>query len=107
MPKRGETYHLDLDPTRVKEQAGKRFVYVLSPADESLAIVLPISTGVTLARGQGFAVTLMSAGARTTGVIICNQPRTIALRARGTRRIEAVPDFITQEMLLRIAPLVT
>lgn len=107
LPKRGEIYHLDLDPTRGKEQAGKRFVYVLSPADENLAIVLPISTGVTLARNQGFAVTLMGSGTRTTGVVICNQPRTVALRERGAKRIETVPDFITQEVLLRIAPLVT
>ena len=107
LPKRGEIYHIDLDPTRGKEQVGRRFVYVLSPADENLAIVLPISTGVTLARNQGFAVTLMGAGTRTTGVIICNQPRTVSLRERGAKRIEVVPDFITQEVLLRIAPLVT
>ena len=107
LSKRGEIYHLDLDPTRGKEQAGKRFVYVLSPADENLAIVLPISTGVTLARSLGFAVTLMGAGTRTTGVIICNQPRTVALRERGARRVEVVPDFVTHEVLLRIAPLVT
>ena len=95
LPKRGEIYHLDLDPTRGKEQAGKRFVYVLSPADENLAIVLPIGTGVTLARSLGFAVTLMGAGARTSGIIICNQPRTVALRERGAKRIEAVPNFIS------------
>ena len=107
LPKRGEVYHLDLNPTRGKEQSGKRFVYVLSPADENLAIVLPISTGVTLARHQGFAVTLMGAGTRTTGVIICNQPRTVALRKRGAKRVESVPGVVTAEVLLRIAPLVT
>jgi mRNA interferase ChpB len=107
LPKRGEIYHLDLNPVRGKEQAGKRFVYVLSPADENLAIVLPISTGTTLARNQGFAVTLMGAGTTTSGVIICNQPRTVALRERGAEQIEAVPDVVTQEVLLRIAPLVT
>lgn len=107
LPKRGEIYHLDLNPVRGKEQAGRRFVYLLSPADENLAIVLPISTGITLARSQGFAVTLMGAGTKTTGVIICNQPRTVALRERGAKRIERVPEIITQEVLLRIAPLVT
>lgn len=107
LPKRGEIYHLDLNPVRGKEQAGKRFVYVLSPADDNLAIVLPISTGITLARNQGFAVTLMGAGTRTSGVIICNQPRTVALRERGAKRIETVPAVVTQEVLLRIAPLVT
>lgn len=107
LPKRGEIYHLDLNPVRGREQAGKRFVYVLSPADENLVIVLPISTGITLARNQGFAVTLMGAGTKTTGVIICNQPRTVALRERGAKRIETVPDMVTREVLLRIAPLVT
>lgn len=107
LSKRGEIYHLDLNPVRGREQAGRRFVYVLSPADDNLAIVLPISTGITLARNQGFAVTLMGAGTKTTGVIICNQPRTVALRERGAKRIEMAPDVITQEVLLRIAPLVT
>lgn len=107
LARRGEIYHIDLDPTRGKEQAGKRYVFVLSPADENLAIVLPISTGVTLARNQGFAVTLMGAGTRTTGVIICNQPRTVALRERGAKRIETVPQVIVDEVLLRIAPLMT
>ncbi|MFM9968297.1 MAG: type II toxin-antitoxin system PemK/MazF family toxin [Burkholderiales bacterium] len=107
LAKRGEIYHLDLNPVRGKEQAGRRFVYVLSPADENLAIVLPISTGVTLARSQGFTVTLMGAGTKTTGVIICNQPRTVALRERGARRVEMVPETVTREVLIRMAPLVT
>lgn len=67
LPKRGEICRLDLNPVRGKDLAGKRFVYVLSPADENLAIVLPIGTGITLARNQGFAVTLMGAGTKTTG----------------------------------------
>ena len=104
---RGEIYHLDLDPTKGREQAGRRFVFVLSPADDDLAIVLPISQGITLARNQGFAVTLMGAGTRTQGVIICNQPRTVALRARGAKRIEAAPDVVVDEVLMRIAPWAT
>lgn len=107
LPRRGEIFHMDLNPTRGKEQAGRRFVFVLSPADDNLAIVLPISREITLARSQGFAVTLMGAGTRTTGVIICNQPRTVALRERGAKRIEMAPDSIIDEVLLRLAPLVT
>lgn len=105
--KRGEIYHLDLDPTKGREQAGKRFVFVLSPADDDLAIVLPIRQGITLARNQGFAVTLMGAGTRTQGVIICNQPRAVALKARGAKRIETAPDVIVDEVLIRIAPWAT
>ena len=105
--KRGEIYHLDLDPTKGRKQAGRRFVFVLSPADDDLAIVLPISQGITLARNQGFAVTMMGTGTRTQGVIICNQPRTVALKARGARRIESVPQVVIDEVLIRIAPLMT
>lgn len=105
--KRGEIYHLDLDPTKGPEQAGRRFVFILSPADDDLAIVLPISQGITLARNQGFVVTLMGAGTRTQGVILCNQPRTVALRARRAKRIESAPQGVVDEVLMRIAPLVT
>jgi mRNA interferase ChpB len=105
--KRGDIYHLDLNPTVGHEQAGKCFVFVLSPADDTLAIVLPISQGITLARGTGFCVTLMGSGLQTQGVIICNQPRTVAVRERGGRLIESVPDYLIDEVLSRIAPLVT
>ena len=60
-----------------------------------------------IARNQGFVVTLMGAGTRTQGVIICNQPRTVALKARGARKIELSPQVVIDEVLLRIAPLVT
>ena len=105
--RRGEIWTVDLNPVKGREQAGVRPVLVLSPADDTLAIVLPISQGITLARSQGFAVSLTGAGTQTQGVVICNQPRTVALRERNGRRVEAVPAFITDEVLARIAPLVT
>ena len=106
-PKRGEIWLVDLNPVKGREQSGMRPVLVLSPADETLAVVLPISQGVTLARSQGFAVSLTGAGTVTQGVVICNQPRTVALKERNGRRIEAAPGFIVDEVLARIAPLVT
>ncbi len=106
-PQRGDIWLLDLNPVKGRELAGTRPVFVLSPADETLAIVLPISQGVTLARSQGFAVSLTGSGLQTQGVIICNQPRTVAMRERSGKKIEAAPDFIIQEVLARIAPLVT
>lgn len=106
-PRRGDIWFVDLNPVKGREQAGVRPVLVLSPADETLAIVLPISQGITLARSQGFAVSLTGAGTQTQGVVICNQPRTVTLKERNGRRVEAVPDFIVDEVLARIAPLVT
>jgi mRNA interferase ChpB len=107
LPQRGEIWSVDLNPVKGREQAGVRPVFVLSPADESLAILLPISQGITLARSQGFAVSLTGSGLKTQGVVICNQPRTVALRERNGRKIETAPVFIVEEVLARIAPLVT
>jgi len=47
----------------------------------------------------------MSAGTRTTGVIRCDQPRTVDLIARGARRLESVPTAILNEVLAVLAPL--
>ena len=107
LPQRGDIWLVDLNPVKGREQAGTRPVFILSPADESLAIVLPIIQGISLARSQGFAVSLTVSGMKTQGVVICNQPRTVALRERGGKKIEAAPDFIVEEVLARIAPLVT
>jgi mRNA interferase ChpB len=107
LPQRGDIWMVDLNPTKGREQAGVRPVLVLSAADEALAIVLPISQGITLARSAGFAVSLTGSGLATQGVVICNQPRTIALRERNGRKLESAPGYIIDEVLLRIAPLVT
>lgn len=106
-PQRGDIWLCDLNPVRGREQAGTRPVFVLSAADDTLSIVLPISQGITLARSIGFAVSLTGSGLHTQGVIICNQPRTVALKERNGKRIEQSPDFIVDEVLARIAPLVT
>ncbi len=109
-PGRGDIYHIDLEPTRGREQRGRRYVFVASPAEHNrrgLAIVLPISQGHTLARSTGFACTLMGAGTRTQGVVICDQPRTLDFSARGARFVEAVPGSVTDDVLGRLAPLVS
>lgn len=109
-PNRGDIYHLDLEPTKGKEQRGKRYVFVLSPAEHNrrgLPIVLPVSQGHTLSRSAGFVATLMGTGTGTQGVVICDQPRTVDFAVRSTRYVESVPEFVIQDVLCRIAPLVT
>ena len=44
---------------------------------------------------------------RPTGVILCNQLRTIDIAARNGRLVEMAPDGIIDDMLARIATLVT
>ena len=109
-PARGDIYLVDLEPTKGKEQRGKRPVLVVSPAEHNkrgLAIVLPISQGHILARSSGFACTLMGAGTGTQGVIICDQPRTLDFSARGARFVESIPEMIIADVLARLGVLVS
>ena len=110
IPACGDIYQIDLEPTKGKEQRGRRPVYVLSPAEfnrRGLVIVLPISQGQTLARSTGFAATLAVTGLQTLGVVICDQPRTVDFTVRQARFVETAPEFVTEDVLDRIALLVT
>ena len=106
---RGDIYLVSLDPTAGHEQQGKRPVLVISPGKfnrlTGVPVVLPITTGGSFARTAGFAVSLMGAGTQTTGVIRCDQPRSLDLRARGAKKLEAAPDHIIDEVLSKISPL--
>ncbi len=106
---RGDIYLVTLDPTVGHEQQGKRPVLVISPGKfnrlTGVPVVLPITSGGDFARTAGFAVSLMGAGTRTTGVVRCDQPRALDLRARGGKRLETVPEHIVDEVLSKVGPL--
>ena len=109
-PDRGDIFHIDLEPTKGREQRGRRFVFVLSPAAHNkrgLVIALPVSQGETLARSSGYACTLMGAGTQTQGVVICDQPRTLDFSVRSARFIENAGHAVIADVTSRIAPLVT
>lgn len=110
IPQRGDIYHIGVEPTRGKEQRGKRYVFVLSPVAHNRrgpVIALPISQSETLARSTGFASTLMGSGTQTQGVVICDQPRTLDFSVRTARFVETAPAPVTDDVLSRLAPLVT
>ena len=106
---RGDIYHVDLNPTKGREQTGQRFVLIVSPAAFNritrLPIVCPVTGGGDFARTAGFAVPLSGAGTKTDGVVRCDQPRALDLTARKARKIESVPDFIMDEVLAKLAPI--
>lgn len=106
---RGDIYLVSLDPTAGHEQQGKRPVLVISPGKfnrlTGVPVVLPITTGGGFARTAGFAVSLMGIGTRTTGIVRCDQPRAIDLRARGAKRLETVPERIVDEVLGKVGPI--
>jgi mRNA interferase ChpB len=90
-----------------REQQGRRFVLIISTRQFNLLtgvpITVPITIGGEFARNKGFAVSLSGAGTRAAGVIRCDQPRTLDMKARNGRRIEKVPDFIIDDVLARLA----
>ena len=106
---RGDIYLVSLDPTQGHEQQGKRPVLVVSPdAFNNLTkvpVVVPITSGGNFARMAGFVVSLEGAGTKTAGVIRCDQPRAMDLRARGGRKLESVPAAIVEDVLAKLATL--
>lgn len=104
---RGDIYLVSLDPTAGREQQGTRPVLIVSSAAFNrltrAPVVLPITSGGNFARTAGFAVSLMGAGTSTTGVVRCDQPRTLDLAARSGRRLESVPDEILDEVLAKFS----
>lgn len=108
---RGEIYVVSLDPTAGHEQQGTRPVLVVSPSNfnrrTKTPVVLPITRGGSFARTAGFAVSLADAGTRTTGVIRCDQPRAIDIGSRDGRKVERVPPAILDEVLAKLATILS
>lgn len=108
IPERGDVLHVDLDPTRGREQQGKRYVLVLTPLEFNrfgLLLVCPITQGGEFAREHGFAVSLSGAGVRTQGVVLCHQSRTIDFRERRASWVESIPETVMEEVLARVRAL--
>lgn len=103
--RRGDVYMVDLEPTQGREQRGHRPVVIASPDEfnqaTGLPVILPITSGGDFARRIGFAVPL--SGTKTTGVVRCDQPRVLDLKARNGRRVESLPNSVMDEVLARAA----
>jgi mRNA interferase ChpB len=106
---RGDIYHVDLNPIKGKGQAGARYVLVVTRKvfnKLGTPLVCPITQGGEFARNAGFAVSLSGTGTNVQGVVLCNQPRVLDLKARGGKFSERVPDDIMDEVLAKLATLI-
>ncbi len=105
--KRGDIYLVSLDPAFGREQRGTRPVLVISPEPFNkltrAPVVLPITNGGGFVKRIRFAVAISGIG--STGVVRCDQPRTIDLESRGARKVDTLPDGILAEVLARVAPI--
>jgi mRNA interferase ChpB len=107
---RGDIFLVSRDPIQGHEQQGRRPALVVSLGTFNrvtrVPVVLPITTGSNFVRvAAGFAVSLTGAGLRTTGVVRCDQRRTLNLAIRGGRKLESVPPVIIDEVPGRLAPI--
>ncbi len=102
--KRGDIYSVSLDPASGHEQKGFRPVLILSPEEfntvTGVPVVLPITSGGEFARRNGFAVIL--SGTKTTGIIRCDQPRSLDLGTRRGKKIGEVPPEIMNEVMAKV-----
>lgn len=104
-PFRGEVWNADLDPTRGREQAGKRPVLVIStdrfnegPAE--LVVVAPLTS-----KGKGIpwhvSVKAGEAGLRTQSFIMCEMLRCVS-RERLAKRLGEISATTLVEVETRL-----
>jgi mRNA interferase ChpB len=105
---RGEIYHVNLSPIAGREQAGTRYVLIVSPRDFNrlgTPLVCPITQGGEFARSRGFAVSLSGVGITAQGVVLCNQPRVLDLQSRRATFVEKAPQVIVDEVIAKLLTL--
>jgi mRNA interferase MazF len=104
-PSRGEIWNGDLDPTRGREQAGKRPLLVIStdgfnhgPAE--LVVILPITTKDKRIPWH-YAVKAGEGGLTRNSFIMCEAVRCVA-RERLSKRLGSVLESTIEEVELRL-----
>lgn len=101
---RGDIFMVQLNPTTGHEQSGHRPVLIVSATKfnqvTKVAVVVPITNGGAFAQRLGFAVPLV--GTKTTGIVRCDQPRSLDLAARQAYKVESVPNPVLTDVLARV-----
>ena len=92
----GDIIRIAFDPSLGQEQQGVRPALVVS-----VQPVNALSNRVN--RKYGLVVPLIGTGLQTTGVIICDQLRTMDVRAREATFIETAPQYVVDEVLGKLA----
>jgi mRNA interferase MazF len=100
-PERGEIWLADLDPTRGREQAGRRPVFIVSvgafnQSKADLVLVIPLTS---TARGIPWHVPIVppDGGVKNTSFIMCEALRSIS-KERLVRRWATVSLAVREEI---------
>ena len=97
--RQGDIVLLEFDPQTGREQKGTRPALVVSRDAfnrfTNLAMVCPITSG-----DDGFPLHIpLDERTRTQGMILCEQVKSLDLKARRARRFESVPEVILDEVV--------
>ncbi|MDG6459536.1 type II toxin-antitoxin system PemK/MazF family toxin [Glaesserella parasuis] len=113
VPKKGEIWYVDPDPTKGHELRSPHYFIVVS--DELLnqalgtAICCPISTGGNAARSQNVTVVLdgsSTESGKVTGVILCHQVRALDLKERQAKYATKAEDYLIDEVIMKLVDLI-
>lgn len=104
IPDRGDIIKISLNPVVGNEMQGDlRPALVITPKRlnilTGLVMVCPITQGnATVARENGFLVSLMGFGLHTSGSVVSHQVRTLDWKNRVCKKIETAPTDLVQEV---------
>ena len=107
VPQRGDVAWISLNPQAGHEQAGRRPAVIVSPgsynAKTGLALLCPITSQV---KGYPFEVRLPE-GLPATGAVLSDQVKCLDWRARQAELLCRLPPETIDEVLQKLATLVT
>lgn len=107
IPKRGDIVWLDFTPHAGHEQAGRRPALILSPLNynkkTNLAITCPITSKI---KPYPFIV-LLPDNFSISGVILCDQIRSLDWNARNATFICELPKTLIEEVIDKTTALIT
>ncbi|MDC0833307.1 endoribonuclease MazF [Geitlerinema sp. CS-897] len=98
IPDRGQIIYINFNPTKGREQQGRRPAFVLSPrkynAKSSLAVMMPITSH---RKGYPFEV-ILPEELKTNGVILVDQVKSLDWRIRQAEFVESVTQTLVREV---------
>ena len=107
VPDAGDIVWLDFDPQAGSEQSGHRPALVLSRAAfhtrTGFAFVVPITS-----RAKGYPDEFpLPSGLPVSGVLLCDQTKSLDWRARNMRRVGVVPQAVLIAVLHKVFGLIS
>jgi mRNA interferase MazF len=102
VPDRGDVIWVTFNPQAGHEQAGRRPALVLSPGQYNDKVGLLIACPVTNQRkGYPFEVSIPD-NPQVTGVVLCDQVKSLDWRARRAEYLTTLPTAVVQDVLNKL-----